>query len=158
MQHPTPTKPLTQALAKNRAFTTTLADFPELALAATNLNGEARALDTTSYEFGGVMATLETINRLKLGARNAHVLGLLISLGPTRSTDLAKPARLSTAGVSVILRRLEELALITTSRHKDNSDRREVIATATQAAHNVMASIVALSALGAAATVLFRKA
>lgn len=156
MSHPSPTLPLPQALAKKRPVTPRLTDYPALALAASDLQQAPRPLDVRSPEFCGVMATLETLNRLQLGSRNAHALGLLIQRGPMRATDLGGCLRVSSAGVSVILRKLEALALITTRRPAEDGDRREVIATATAGAHNVMASLVALTALGQASAALFR--
>lgn len=149
--HPTPTLPLTQALAKKRAATPALSDYPALALAASTLSGEPREMDICSPEFCETMACLETLNRLQLGSRNAHALGLLVKQ-PTRASDLAASLRLTAAGTSVVLRRLEALALITTNHH--HGDRREVIATTTQAGRNVMAALVALTALGQVSAVL----
>lgn len=154
--HPTSTLPLPQALAKKRPTTPSLSDYPALALAASAPNQEQRHLDVRSPEFCGVIACLETLNRLQLGSRNAHALALLIQRGPLRASDLCQSLRLSSPGVTVVLRKLEALALITTSRHSENADRREVIATATAAAYNVVASLVALTALGQASAVLYR--
>ena len=66
--------------------------------------------------------------------------------------SLALRLRIAPSAVSFLLRKLEGLALITTER--PGSDRREVVVTATQAARNVMACVIGLTALGQAANVL----
>jgi DNA-binding MarR family transcriptional regulator len=153
MSPPITKSPILNGLKKAAAQAPGLADFPELALAASS--DKVEPLDTTHDAFAGVMACLDTVNRLKLGARNALALGLLCQCGPMKAGTLAARLRIAPSSVSILLRRLEMLAMITTQRTQDGSgDRREVIVTPTQAARNVMACIVSLTALGQAANVL----
>ena len=150
MSPPTTKNPILNGLKKAASITPGLSDYPELALAASAAKVEA--LDTTGDAFAGVMACLETVNRLKLGARNALALGLPCQFGPMCAGSLALRLRIAPSAVSFLLRKLEGLALITTER--PGSDRREVVVTATQAARNVMACVIGLTALGQAANVL----
>lgn len=133
-----------------------LADYPELALAATN-GSKAGALDTNSEIFATVQGALETVGRLRLGARKAHLLSLLARSGSTPLGTLARAMRISPSATTTQARTLELLGLITLSRRPEHGDARQVIGTITEAGRNVMANIVALSGLAGAASIMFRK-
>lgn len=150
MSPPITKSPILNGLKAAKKTAPLITDFPELALAASSVKVEP--LNTQSDAFAAVMACVETVNRLRLGARNCHALGLLCQNGPLKAGSLSALLRIAPSSVSLLLRRLEALALITTTHHC--GDRREVIAAPTQAARNVMAAIVALTGLGLAANVL----
>lgn len=133
----------------------TLADYPELALAATN-GSKAGALDINSEIFATVQGALETVCRLKLGARKAHLLTLLARSGTMPLGGLAKAMRISPGATTTQARSLELLGLITLSRRPEHGDARKVMAAITEAGRNVLANIVGLSALAGAASIMFR--
>lgn len=139
--HTTPKNPLTAALAKRRPTTPQLSDYPQLALAATSNGPELPNPETPAFTH--LMATLDKLGRLNLGARNAHALGLLSKNGPMRPSELCTGLHLSTAGVSLILRKLEALGLVVTARVGLHGDRRQVTARLTQAGSNVLACLLA---------------
>ena len=148
---PIPRTPLARALQTRKSPKACLSDFPALALAATATTAE---LDPHSAAFASVMATLETLGRLRLSASSARVLMRLAQCGTLSANELAIDLRITAASLSGHLTRLSDLALLTLKR--SNTDRHVVLITATPAAHKVLASIIALTALGAAASVLTR--
>jgi DNA-binding MarR family transcriptional regulator len=155
---PTPKNDILRALAKSRAPVrpsdfqpaSPLADHPALAHAAAGLSGK---LDTGSDAFAGVAACLETLTRLKLGARNGRTLVLLAKNGPMTVKALTLQLNIPQQSSSNIFDRLETLSLVKRSRSATD-DGREVLAEITPAGESVLASIVALTALGQAANVL----
>lgn len=151
---PPPRTPLALALQQRKTRPQVrLLDFPALALAATATTAE---LEPDGAAFAGVYATLETLNRLRLSATSARLLMLLVTRGTLSATELANEMKVTTASITGLIRRLAELALVGLQR--PDGDRRVVLITATDAARRVLASIVALTALGQAASVLLRKA
>lgn len=140
-------QPLLASLQSRRVPKPRLADFPALALAATATKAE---LDTEGETFAAVASCLETLSRLKLSASSAWLLMLLVKHGPQSCTIVMERMKLSSAAITGLITRLEGLSLIAIER-APQSDRRLVILTATEAAHKVLASLVALTGLGAAA-------
>lgn len=128
-----------------------LRNYPDLVLAATATTGE---LDTTSETFAGVMACLETLSRLRLGTNGAFMLAILVRDGPQTMGALSTRTRISTASMTGFADRLAALGLLTFRRA--DRDRRVIYLTATDAARKVMASIVGLTALGQAASLLLQ--
>ena len=145
-------QPLLATLQQQR-LRVCLADFPGLALAATATRAE---LDTDGDTFAGVLACLETLNRLQLSASSCRLLMLLARHGPAPCKHLAGRMGISHAAITGLITRLEALELITLTRG-GQADRREVILTLTDAARKVLASIVALTALGQAGNCLRQK-
>lgn len=123
-----------------------LADYPDLALAATATTAE---LDTESDAFAGVQATLEALSRLRLGHHSAFILMALARHGPQSLTTLCQRTKISSASMTGFADRLQSLGLVAFSTHP--CDRRVTLVSATEAARKVLASIVALTALGQAA-------
>jgi len=125
-----------------------LSDFPDLAIAATATTAE---LDTHGDTFAAVSACLDTLARLKLGLTATRLLLLLCEHGPARCITPPAVLKISPADLTGIVARLRALALLTT---EPGESRREIILTPTEAARKVLASVVALTALGQAANVL----
>ena len=142
---------LLTTLQGRRDDTPRLADYPDLALAATATNAE---LDTQGDVFAAVSACLDTLARLKLNVTTTRLLLLLVKNGPDRCKCLCADLRTTPANLTPHLVRLRALGLITTQR---GTSRREVIVTATDAARKVLASIVGLTALGMAANCLRKR-
>jgi len=141
-----------QLAARRASRTPKLADYPDLALAATATTAE---LDTESDAFAGVQATLEALSRLRLGHHGAFILTLLARHGPQPLGGLATRLRVSSASMTGFADRLDALGLVSFTHHA--SDRRVILIQATEAARKVLASIVALTALGQAANSLRKK-
>jgi DNA-binding MarR family transcriptional regulator len=142
-------QPLLASLQQRRGQIS-LADFPALAVAASATTAH---LDTEGETFAAVAACLETLARLGLSASSTRLLMLLVRRGPHSCVRLAELMKISSAAISQITLRLEMLSLITLTRGGED-DRRVVMITATAAARKVLASVVALTALGGAAAVL----
>lgn len=129
-----------------------LTDYPDLVLAATATTAE---LDTESDAFAGVQATLEALSRLRLGHHGAFILTLLVRHGPQPLGWLVTRLRIRSASITGFADRLAALGLVAFER--TSKDRRVTLISATEAAHKVMASVVALTALGQAANGLRKK-
>lgn len=142
-------QPLLASLQSRREGAPNLSDYPDLALAATATTAD---LDTEGEAFGAVLACLETIGRLRLSASSTRLLMLLVKHGPQTCSVLVSRMKISSAAMTGLVTRLAALSLVGVQR--DLPDRRSVTVTATPAARKVLASIVALSALGGAAYVL----
>lgn len=143
-------QPLLVSLQSRRSLAPRLADFPALELAATATTAE---LDTEGETFGGIAACLETMARLRLSASSTWLIMLLVKHGPQSCSELMARMKISSAAITGLITRLEGLTLITIQRG-ERTDRRLVIITATPATRKVLASLVALTALGAAASIL----
>ena len=147
MSIPETSQPILNGLKKRQA--PSLSTYPDLALAGTANHGEP--MKTDGPDFGSVMGCLEAVNRLSIGARSCYALGLLCKCGPMNASTLASRLRIAPSSTTLLLRNLQGLGLITARRaDADTDDRREVIATATAAAHGVMCSLTALTALSRA--------
>ena len=129
--------------------TPTLSAYPALALAATG----SIDLDITSERFNAIMAALEVVNRLKLGARHTLALMRLCAQKSMTMTELAKECRVSAAVCTQIGRRLRALGLITITR-----DGRQAFAQPTDAARAVVTHILHLSALGGVSSLILKHA
>lgn len=152
---PTPTTPLLRSLrAKASSFESPpkLSDYPHLALAAT---ATTAGLDTTSEAFHAVQGCLETLCRLNLSKRAALALIVLARHGPLTLNILADNIRASQANTSQIIRRLEALSLL--SKSQQGPDLRHVYASITEAGKKVLASLIALTGLAGASSVLLRR-
>jgi len=139
-------------LPPRRRPTPKLADYPDLALAATATTAE---LDTDSDAFAGVQATLEALSRLRLGHHGAFILTLLARHGPQPMGWLVGRLKISSASITGFADRLAALGLVSFTHSP--RDRRVTLIQATEAARKVLASIVALTALGQAANSLRKK-
>ena len=146
---PVPRHALLASLQRRTLRRSHIGDFPALALAATATQAE---LDTNGKTFSAVSACLETLARLQLSVSSAWLLMLLIKRGPQSCSELVSRMKISSAAMTGLLSRLSDLSLVGTQR--DQADRRIVIVTATEAARKVLASVVALTELGAAASIL----
>ena len=147
---PPPTRhPLLASIQRKAA--PKLGNFPALALAAT---ATKVALDTEGAEFAAVAGCLETLSRLGLSVSSSWLLVLLVKDGPQTCTALALRMKQSPANITGLTERLLSLELIAMERAQP--DRRIVTVSATDAARKVLASVVALTALAAAASVLTR--
>lgn len=150
---PRTAQPLLAALQQQqKAQLPRLSDYPALALAASATTAD---LDTDSEAFASIAACLETLARLRLGISSTWLLMLLVKHGPQTHTMLAARMKCSSPSMTQLTARLESLSLITIQRGQQ-PDRRAVILTATEAARKVLASIVALTGLGAAAATLLQ--
>jgi len=151
---PSPRIPLLRSLrakASSSEAAPKLSDYPHLALAAT---ATTAGLDTTSETFHAVQGCLETLCRLDLSKRAALALLVLARQGPLTLNVLAANVRASQANTSQIIRRLEGLGLLTKSQQ--GQDLRHVYATITEAGTKVLASLVAITGLAGASSVLVR--
>ncbi len=149
---PRTAQPLLAALQKQKAQLPRLSDYPALAVAATATTAD---LDTDGEIFASISACLETLARLRLSASSTWLLMLLVKHGPQTHTVLAARMKCSSPSMTQLTARLESLSLITIQRGQQ-PDRRAVLLTATEAARKVLASIVALSGLGAAAATVLQ--
>lgn len=150
MNPPLPTSPLLRSIRQRAASSAPtgpkLADYPDLALAATATKAE---LDTTSETFHAVQGCLETLCRLKLSKRATLVLLLLARHGLLTMNRVADGLKTSQPNASQICHHLAGLGLITLDRCRP-ADLRHVHARLTEAGTKVLASIVALTALAGA--------
>lgn len=129
-----------------------LGDYPDLAVAATSTTA---ALDTGSGDYAALMAALETLARLKLGARSTlALLHLCRREAAMPMGEIARLARMSTASATGIVTRLEALGLVTMRRTE--ADRRVMLARPTEAARRVLASVLALTAFGVAGNTVLK--
>lgn len=138
-----PRNPLLRALADRRA--PTAAEFPELMHAAGNTKAH---LDTEGADFHAAQACLETIVRLRLSARKALLLLLLARKAVLSRPEIGELLRVSDSTAERLVTDLHHLRLVQTPD--------AVLIELTPAGRNVAASIVALTALGAASSVLLR--
>lgn len=147
---PRTAQPLLAAIQQRTHRTPSLSDFPALALAATATKAE---LDPKGETFAAVQACVETLARLRLSVSSTWLLTLLAKHGPQQCAELCQRMKISSPAMTGLITRLESLALISVQRGTA-PDRRAVIITATEPARKVLASLMALTALGAAAAVL----
>ena len=148
---PRSAQPLMAAIKKPRLTgQLCLADFPDLALAASVTKAE---LVSEGETFAAVMACLETLARLKLGVSSCLLMMLLVKHGPQSCVQLSTRMKISTAAITGLTTRLEMLALISVQRAA-MPDRRTVMIGITESGRKVLASLLTLTDLGAAAAML----
>lgn len=145
-------QPLLTALQGRAKTTPVLSDFTDLALAA---QATTAHLDTEGETFAAVAACFETLARLRLSASSTWLIMLLVKHGPQSCTFLMARMKVSGAAITQLISRLEGLELLTIQRGPV-ADRRHVIVSATDAARKVLASVLALTALGGAAAVMMQ--
>lgn len=146
---PRTSQPLLASLQTRKLRRAQIGDFPALALAATATKAE---LNTEGTAFAAICACLETLARLQLSVSSAWLLMLLVKHGPQSCSELVARMKLSSAAITGLVSRLQDLALVGLQRN--GPDRRVVTVSDTEAARKVIASLVALTELGAAANVL----
>ncbi len=126
-----------------------LTDFPALVLAATKTTAP---LEPLSAEYAAVQAALEALSRLRLSVNATYALMLLAQRGALRMGVLTRLLHVTTAAGTGLMQRLQHLGLVTARRRDSHGeDRREITVTITEAGRRVISSVVALSAMGAAA-------
>lgn len=152
---PSTRQPLLTAIRKKqpKPGQVRLSDHPDLALAASVTTAPLAA---ESQTFAAVMASLETLARLKLSVSSAWLLMLLVKHGPQSCVMLCARMKISSPAMTGLVTRLEMLALIGVQRGTA-PDRRAVTITATEAARKVLASVMTLTELGTAAAMLLEQ-
>jgi DNA-binding MarR family transcriptional regulator len=151
---PSPTSPLLRSLrakASSSEAAPKLSDYPHLALAAT---ATTAGLDTASETFHAVQGCLETLCRLKLSKRSALLLIVLARHGTLTMARVADALKVTQPNCSLITRRMESLGLVACDRQ--GPDLRRVHVTITEPGTKVLASLVALTGLAGASSVLLR--
>lgn len=140
----------TTATAKKRPH---LSDYPDLAVAATTTTAP---LDIDGDDYAALMAALETLARLKLGARSTlALLHLCRRETPMTMGEIAKLTRTSTASTTGLVTRLEALGLLTAARTP--ADKRLMLVRPTEGARRVLASVLALTGWGLATSQLLKQ-
>lgn len=151
---PSPTSPLLRSLrakASSSEAAPKLSDYPHLALAAT---ATTAGLDTASETFHAVQGCLETLCRLKLSKRSALLLIVLARHGTLTMARVADALKVTQPNCSLITRRMESLGLVACDRQ--GPDLRRVHVTITEPGTKVLASLVALTGIAGASSVLLR--
>ena len=141
---PTTRQPLLAAI--QRKPKPALSNYPALAVAATS----KAELDTDGADFASLAACLETLNRLGLSVSESWLLMILLKRGPMSCSELVYRMKIHAVPLHALLQNLQDLGVVAIQ----NTGPLSVIGTVapTQAARNVMASVLALSGLATAAT------
>lgn len=160
MNLPTPKTPFVKAFRARRADDTPetlvkpkLLDYPDLIQAATTTTAK---LDVDSGTFAAVQGCLETLCRLNLSPRAAWAMQVLAKHGPLSLGILQVNVKVVTSACMTSLAlHLEALGMIGLERR--GPDGRFITASLSAAGTRVLASIVALTGIAEAASVLNRQ-
>lgn len=148
---PSTRQPLLRALSQAKA-TPKLTDYPALQKAAIDTKAE---LDTHSESFAAAHACVETLSRFRLSASSALMLMVLAKHGTLHIGQLAALMRHTGPSMTQLTTRMEQLSLVKIQRGQP-PDVRRVHLSITDAGRKVLASLSALTGLGAASSILLK--